>query len=81
MELGTRIRERRKERGLTQDELSRLSGVSKPYISQIETGKKGERIGHGVARALAAGLKVNISFFGSKSLREQTKADKYASME
>lgn len=35
-----RIREERRARGLTLVELSRLSGVSKSHISEIETGKQ-----------------------------------------
>lgn len=35
-----RIRELRKERGLTGDQLGELVGVSKGYISEIETEKK-----------------------------------------
>jgi repressor LexA len=39
MELGTIIRKRRKEHGLTQDQLSERVGISKPYLSNIETGR------------------------------------------
>ena len=41
MELGQKIREKRKEMGLTLDKLSSLAGCSKPYLSTIETGKVG----------------------------------------
>lgn len=34
------IREVRKAKGMTIAELSRISGVSKSYISEVETGKK-----------------------------------------
>ena len=37
--LGPRIRRRRRERGLTLDELAARTGVSKPYLSLIETGR------------------------------------------
>lgn len=30
----------REHRGLTQQELAKLAGISKPYLSQIETGKR-----------------------------------------
>jgi transcriptional regulator with XRE-family HTH domain len=36
MELGERIRERRREQSVTLDELSRRSGVSKSLLSQVE---------------------------------------------
>ncbi len=39
MELGTIIRKKRKEQGLTLDQLSTMAGCSKPYLSTIETGK------------------------------------------
>jgi transcriptional regulator with XRE-family HTH domain len=37
--LGAKIRRRRKELGLTLDELAGRTGVSKPYLSLIETGR------------------------------------------
>ncbi|OQB44059.1 MAG: LexA repressor [bacterium ADurb.Bin157] len=39
MSLGTIIRNRRREIGLTLDEVSARTGFSKPYLSTIETGK------------------------------------------
>ena len=39
--LGLLIREKRKELGLTQEELARKSGTSKHYISKIENNKSG----------------------------------------
>ena len=39
MDLGTIIRKRRNEKGLTQDQLSERIGISKPYLSNIETGR------------------------------------------
>jgi repressor LexA len=41
MELGHKIRERRKKAGLTLGKLSSLAGCSKAYLSKIETGKPG----------------------------------------
>jgi len=37
-----RMKELRKERGLTQDELSKLSGISFPTISRYENGQRDE---------------------------------------
>jgi SOS-response transcriptional repressor LexA len=37
--LGTQIRRQRRQLGLTLDELSKRAGISKPYLSLIETGK------------------------------------------
>jgi len=39
MALGQIIRKSRDEKGLTQDEVARRTGFSKPYLSTIETGK------------------------------------------
>jgi transcriptional regulator with XRE-family HTH domain len=38
---GERLKRLRKERLLTQQELSRITGVSQDGISQLETGKRG----------------------------------------
>ena len=37
--VGYRIKEIRKEIGLTQDQLSSLSGVSRSHLAEIESGK------------------------------------------
>lgn len=39
MHIGQYIKDLRKEKGLTSRKLSELSGVSQPYISQLETGR------------------------------------------
>lgn len=39
MEFGQYIRNLRKEKGLSARELSRLTGISQAYLSQLETGK------------------------------------------
>ena len=39
MDVGRRVRELRVRRGLVIEDLARKSGLSKPYISQVETGK------------------------------------------
>lgn len=56
MSLGQVIRQRREEMGLTQDELSARAGISKPYLSNIETGKVKNPPTDGVLRALQRGL-------------------------
>jgi transcriptional regulator with XRE-family HTH domain len=58
-EPGHRIRELRTRRGLVIDDLAKKTGLSKPYISQIETGKASpslgavERIAHALGVPLA----------------------------
>jgi len=56
MSLGQVIRQRREERGLTQDELSARAGISKPYLSNIETGKAKNPPTDGVLLALQRAL-------------------------
>lgn len=46
----------RKYRGMTQMELAHASGLSRPYLTEIETGKKDGSIA--AIKALAAGLGV-----------------------
>ena len=43
-EVGQRIRARRGTEGLTLDQLARLSGISGPALSLIETGKRDVRL-------------------------------------
>lgn len=54
-EVGCRIRKVRKERGLRQNQLALLSGISMAALSLIETGKRDLRITslHRIAVALA----------------------------
>lgn len=49
----------RKERGLTQTKLAKLSGVSQTYISDLEANKKKPTVP--IVRKLAAALEVTIS--------------------
>ena len=59
LKAGPRIRELRSRRGLVLDDLARKTSLSKPYISQIETGKASpslgamERIAHALGVPLA----------------------------
>jgi len=57
MSLGEIIRQRREESGLTQDQLAGRIGISKPYLSNIETGKARNPPSDTVLRALERGLK------------------------
>lgn len=53
----------RKFRALTQDALAAKAGISKPYLSQIETGKRAGPFA--VMRALAAALEVPVAVLGA----------------
>ena len=49
----------RKYRGLTQKDLSAKAGLSRPYLAEIETGKKAGSLA--ALKALAEALEVNIA--------------------
>lgn len=62
MDLGTKLRQLRKVRGLTADELAKFSGVSRSYILLIETGKRKE-VSNKILDKLANTLRVNVNYF------------------
>ena len=39
-DFGKRVRELREQQGLTQDALAEMAGISRPYLAQIEAGKR-----------------------------------------
>ncbi len=57
--LGVRVRELRKDRGLTLEELAAASGVSRAMISKLERGEKNPTLV--IAARLAEGLGVSLS--------------------
>lgn len=57
--LGARVKDLRRERGLTLDELAGLSGVSRAMISKLERGEKNPTLV--IAARLAEGLGVSLS--------------------
>ena len=57
--LGVRVRDLRKDRGLTLDELAEASGVSRAMISKLERGEKNPTLV--IAARLAEGLGVSLS--------------------
>ncbi|MDP8946310.1 MAG: helix-turn-helix domain-containing protein, partial [Actinomycetota bacterium] len=57
--LGGRVRELRRGRGLTLEELAGLSGVSRAMISKLERGEKNPTLV--VVAKLAGGLGVTLS--------------------
>lgn len=56
MRLGTIIRQCRKDLGLTQDQVAVRAGISKPYLSNIETGKAKNPPSDTVLRSLEKAL-------------------------
>lgn len=59
-ELGTAIRARRRELGLTQDDLATSIGVSRRVIGQMENGKETVHVGIVLDAARAVGLDVGV---------------------
>src|SRR5829696_7269800 len=67
--LGERVRELRRRRGLTLEELAERSGVSRAMISKVERGEKNPTLV--VAAKLAEGLGITLSeFAGTEKQRE-----------
>jgi SOS-response transcriptional repressor LexA len=56
MSFGSIVRRRRAQLGLTQDQLAPRAGISKPYLSNIETGKAKNPPSDGVLKALEQAL-------------------------
>jgi len=57
--LGAIIRQRREALGLTQEKLAATVGISKPYLSNIETGKAKNPPTDGILRSLEAALGIS----------------------
>lgn len=57
MSLGTMIRQRRNQMKLTQEQVAKQAGISKPYLSNIETGKSKNPPTDGVLQALEKALR------------------------
>ena len=55
---GSNVRTFRKRKGLKQEELAKLCGLSRTYISEVELGKKNISLENMVV--LAVGLGVNV---------------------
>lgn len=77
--MGLRIRTLRKERGLTGEQLAEMVGITKGYISEIETGKKTP--GAGLVIRFAAALNCEVYELYEGSLDEQKDAALRAHME
>ena len=71
-DLGERIKQRRTELELTQEELARDAGVSKGFLSDIENGHRG--VGAGKLNGIARALGVTIDYLMSGKGRMQTNA-------
>ena len=61
MTLGERLKLIREQRGISQNELSRRSGVRQALISELESGKKADTTGHAL-RSLARVLGTSVDY-------------------
>ena len=74
-EVGQRIRARRGTEGLTLDQLARLSGISGPALSLIETGKRDVRLTTLARIAAALRLPLEVLLAEGKWGREEGSQD------
>lgn len=61
--LGARLNCVLEQRGMSQSELARRTGLSAAYVSLLLADKRGPRIGHATAAALRRALRVPARFF------------------
>ncbi len=64
-DIGTRVRDVRRERGWTQDEFARRVGVSRSAVAQWETGRAGQVTGNLTRIAEVLGIGVEYLTFGN----------------
>ena len=64
-DIGTRVRDVRRERGWTQDEFARRVGVSRSAVAQWETGRAGQVTGNLTRIAEVLGVGVEYLTFGN----------------
>ena len=55
---GSAVRRARNEQGLTQAELAQRAGVGRPWLSELETGKRTVELGRALSVVSALGLAV-----------------------
>lgn len=63
-DVGKRIRDKRKSLGLTQDRLCDLTGISKSFLSEVETGKRNLSSAHLLEIAKALGVSCDYLLIG-----------------
>lgn len=61
-----KLREERKQRGLSQTDLASIAGVSLNFISQLESGKKTVRIDKLLSVLSVLGLEIKIDYANRK---------------
>lgn len=80
MQMGARIREVRRERGWTQDQLALAVGVSRSAVAQWETGRAGQITGNltRIAAALQVGVEYLMYGHDKRGPAEPTSGDELA---
>jgi len=72
--LGRRIKEERKKKGMTQEKLAELSGISNNFISYIESGNKNASLK--TIKKIADALEITLSdLFREISVSKKPKTD------
>lgn len=61
---GARVRELRTERGISQEALALLAGISPRYLSDVELGKRNIALENIAALAIALGVELGDFFAG-----------------
>lgn len=69
-ELAMRLKEARREQGLSQAELANRAGVSRRWVSQMESGKKTLEVGLVLRAITALGLECDVRPRGSATSRQ-----------
>lgn len=58
---GSAVRRERTNQGLTQAELAKLAGVGRPWLSELESGKRTAELGRALTVLSALGIAVNFA--------------------
>jgi transcriptional regulator with XRE-family HTH domain len=68
LDLGTLVRDRRREIGWSQTELARRIGTSRSWVSEVENGKAGVEAGLALKALLALGLVLDVRPRGANTI-------------
>lgn len=67
---GSAVRRARKEQGLSQVELAKRAGVGRPWLSELETGKRTAELGR--ALSVLSALELAVTFVPGPVLGDST---------
>jgi transcriptional regulator with XRE-family HTH domain len=66
IKVGTRLKELRNQKKITQEQLYRISGIDRTYISDVENGRRNVSIE--TLETILNGLEVSLAAFFSKTI-------------